>query len=60
MARIKFTGYLDTDDLEPEHVDLGNSSGLSEKGYDDLLSAFGDGPGIKLSDLMDPGTELEG
>ena len=59
MPRIKLTGYIDTDDLDPDQVDLGHDSGLSEKGHDDLLGPFGDGPGMKLSDLMDVDTVLE-
>ena len=31
--RIKVTGYLDTEDMEPEHVDLSHPLGLSEAGY---------------------------
>lgn len=42
MARIKVTGYIDTDDLPPEHVDLSHEMGLSNKGFE----AFGVGPSI--------------
>jgi hypothetical protein len=33
MARIKVTGYIDTDDLAPDDVDLSHEMGLSDKGY---------------------------
>jgi hypothetical protein len=32
--RIKVTGYLDTDDMESDEVDLGHPMGLSNKGYE--------------------------
>lgn len=34
MNKIKVTGYLAVDDIDPEHVDLSNSTGLSEAGYE--------------------------
>ena len=36
MARIKVTGYIDTDELNPEYVDTSHASGLSNTGYDQL------------------------
>lgn len=36
MARIKFTGYINVDDLEADQIDLDHISGLSAKGFDDL------------------------
>ena len=36
MARIKVTGYIDTDNLEPDLVDLAHETGLSEDGYIDV------------------------
>lgn len=40
MARIKVTGYLDTDDLDPEQVDLSHEMGLTEHGYDGKFPVF--------------------
>lgn len=57
MARIKFTGYLDTDDLEPEQVDLGHKTGLSEQGYLDLVQGEG-GAALSLSALDDVDSEI--
>jgi hypothetical protein len=31
--RIKVTGYLNTEDMEPEHVDESHDMGLSEEGF---------------------------
>lgn len=33
MARIKVTGYLDTDDLDAGDVDLTHELGLSDRGF---------------------------
>lgn len=32
--KIKVTGYMDTDDMPEEYVDLDNETGLSEAGFD--------------------------
>ena len=40
MSRIKVTGYLDTADLNPEHVDLHHESGLSSEGFDFMNDQF--------------------
>ena len=40
MSRIKVTGYLDTADLNPEHVDLDHESGLSSEGFDFMNDQF--------------------
>lgn len=40
MARIKVTGYILTDDLEPDHVDLNSETGLSEEGFEELSELF--------------------
>lgn len=53
MARIKISGYLNTDDLSPEQVDLDHESGLSEQGHEEITSIFSDGPPFKISDLED-------
>lgn len=34
--RIKVTGYLYPDDMDPEHVDLSHETGLSTEGFDVL------------------------
>lgn len=48
--RIKVTGYLYPEDLDPAHVDLSHETGLSEDGYMAL-------PGrIELDDIA---TEVE-
>jgi len=39
--RIKVTGYLDTDDLEPEHVDESHEMGLSEEGFTYYVTELG-------------------
>lgn len=31
--RIKITGYIDTDEMDPAHLDLAHETGLSEDGY---------------------------
>lgn len=36
--RIKVTGYLDTDDLDAEHVDTSHETGLSQEGFE-VMSA---------------------
>lgn len=34
MPRIKVTGYIDTRDIDPEHLDLDHDTGLSSEGFD--------------------------
>ena len=46
--RIKVTGYLETDDLDPEEVDETHETGLSEEGY--LRYSSGAYP-LRLDDL---------
>lgn len=36
MARIKITGYIDTDELGEEEVDLNHPSGLTSNGHDNI------------------------
>ena len=36
MARIKVTGYIDTEDLELHQIDLSHEMGLSERGYEEV------------------------
>lgn len=38
MARIKVTGYLEVEDLDPERVDLDHEMGLSPAGYEQTLA----------------------
>lgn len=41
MARIKVTGYIDTDNLLPEAVDLEHETGLTDKGFLTLSNNLG-------------------
>lgn len=41
MARIKITGYIDSDDLPSEEVDLSDATGLSNLGYERALGVNG-------------------
>lgn len=36
-ARIKFTGYIDADELAPGQYDADHPTGLTSGGYDDLV-----------------------
>lgn len=42
MARIKVTGYLNTVDMDPEHVELTHELGLSNEGYIEYVNRFGE------------------
>jgi hypothetical protein len=57
MKRIKVTGYLNPNDMDPDHVDLDHSSGLTQEGDEAVTSSFSD-QGYKISDLEDIETEL--
>jgi hypothetical protein len=57
VARIRVTGYLDTDDLDPDHVDLGHETGLSGRGDEAITSVFGDAQ-VRISELEDLKLEL--
>lgn len=39
--RVKVTGYLDTNDMEPQHVDESHDMGLSEEGFGFYVSELG-------------------
>lgn len=54
MARIKVTGYVDSESLEPEHVaEPDDPAGpLSEEGFIELATIDGD-IGMKLHNLED-------
>ena len=41
MALIKVTGYIDTDGLDPDYVDLSHDMGLSEEGYIEVSRELG-------------------
>lgn len=58
MARIKITGYLDTEELDAEHVDLDDKTGLSEAGYEAVTTYEGQPP-YKIADLTDVEVELQ-
>lgn len=58
MARLKITGYVDTDDLRPGDVDLDHPSGLSAEGFDILITGANDSA-LKLTDLEDVEIEKE-
>lgn len=55
--RIKVTGYLNPDDMDPTEVDLVHPTGLTEKGTDNVTSCFSDTP-YKVADLEDIEVEL--
>lgn len=55
MARIKFTGYIDTADLDASELDSSSPTGLSRLGMD---SYTGPGSGFRVSDLEDLTVEL--
>jgi hypothetical protein len=57
VARIRVTGYLDTDDLDQDHVDLGHETGLSGRGDQEITSVFGDAQ-VRISELEDLKLEL--
>lgn len=58
QGRIKFTGYMNLIDLDPEDIDMDDPTGLSESGYNKLTGHGDTVP--KLSDLEDLSTELNG
>lgn len=51
MGRIRFTGYLDVEDLEPGEHDPEDSTGLTEAAH--LRYCAGEGLGILLHTLED-------
>lgn len=58
MPRIKVTGYIHTEDLDPEDVDLDDTSGLSSDGFDNLVTGENGRP-LSLADLEDIELHLE-
>lgn len=57
--RIKVTGYLETDDMDPAHLNFSRPSGLSLEGEDALMSSLYRGVNYKTCDLEDIEAELE-
>lgn len=57
--RIKITGYLDTNDLDPEDLDLNHPSGLSDAAYASLAAGQGVGHFQGGKSLDDVEVELE-
>lgn len=55
--RIKITGYLETDDLDSDQLDLSDSTGLSAEGYDNLITGE-DGAPLQITGLNDVEVEL--
>ena len=55
--RIKVTGYLNPEDMDPSEVDLDHETGLSELGTERVTSIFGDIT-YKVCDLEDITTEV--
>lgn len=47
MARIKVTGYLDTEEMASNHVDLNHPMGLSTEGYEALTGHGAEGLGLE-------------
>lgn len=41
MARIKVTGYLNTEDCDPADLDLAHEMGLSSDGFEKWTGRFG-------------------
>lgn len=58
-ARLKVTGYVDIDDLDPEHVDLDHPTGLTAEGYDALIVGDEGQQQLTLGSLGDIQTEIE-
>jgi hypothetical protein len=52
VTRIKFTGYIDVEELDPGQYDPSHPSGLTSAGYNELI-------GLSLSDLEDVNSEVE-
>ena len=58
QARIKFTGYIDLDTLDPEDIDMDDPTGLSSSGYDRITSIGGEL--VPIAELEDLSVELNG
>jgi hypothetical protein len=55
--RIKVTGYIDTDDIHGEMIDVDNPTGLSDEGFDSFTS--GKDGNLAIAELDDLSFELE-
>jgi hypothetical protein len=58
MTRLRVTGYINTEDLDPGQLDPDHSTGLTDEAYSDLVYDE-DGGALKLSDLEDVDIEVE-
>ena len=58
QGRIKFTGYIDLDTLDPEDIDMDDPTGLSSTGYDRITSIGGEL--VPIAELEDLSVELNG
>lgn len=56
--RIKVTGYISADDLDPTDLDPDDATGLSEQGHLDHI-VDEKGTGLKVADLDDVRVEVE-
>lgn len=59
MPRIKVTGYINTDDLDADMVDLNNSTGLSTLGFEELQGMHDVNTALPISSLEDLEFELQ-
>ena len=55
--RIKVTGYLVPEDMDPAEVELNHPSGLTQLGDERVTSVFGD-VSYKIADMEDVTTEV--
>lgn len=58
MARIKITGYINTEGYPAEAFDLEHSTGFSAEGHEQLIAGI-TGDALSLADLDDVATEVE-
>lgn len=60
MPRLKITGYIDTDSLRADEVDLDHETGLSSHGYETLVQDIhGTDASLNLRLLEDVEVEVE-
>ena len=59
MALIKVTGYIDTDGLPLDQIDLNHEMGLSTEGFEQLSGITTGQSAFSLSSLEDLEFELE-
>lgn len=58
MARIKVTGYMNVDEINPDFVDLDHATGLTDEGYGALTGMTTRQFDYSLSGLEDLETEV--